>query len=76
MPSFDSRYRLEVTLHIMRQDADERTRQTADRIHQRVQRALRHRSTQIASSKAADGRAPGPILGPPGPLDGTTRDTN
>jgi hypothetical protein len=48
----------EVSLHILQKDANELARQTAERIHQRVQKALRYRVTQIASCKAADGRSP------------------
>jgi hypothetical protein len=50
------KHQYEVCLHILRLDADERARQTADRIHQRVLQALRHRSTPIVtpvSSKPA-----------------------
>jgi hypothetical protein len=57
-----SKHQFEVCLHILRLDADERARRTADTIRQRVEKALRHRSTQIVtggSSQAATDRPNG-----------------
>jgi len=53
------KHQYEVCLHILRLDADERARRTADTIRRRVLKALRHRSTQVVtpvSSKPAAAR--------------------